>query len=122
MAAHRRRWSDRAGNAWTNTPVNSRVIVIGDPVRQEPFQMPLLKWDQEIPALPSDRPYQPLTEGIRIGHQTRGMCRWKLSNDAAHPLGEYRCPMLVRLPRNARVEAVAPQLEEMRIAFNLFLA
>jgi len=37
--------------------VNSRVIVIGDPVRQEPFQMPLPKWDQEIQALPSDRPH-----------------------------------------------------------------
>ena len=57
MAAHRRRWSDRVGNAWTKTAVNSRVIVIGDPVRKEPFQMPLAKRDQEIQALPPDRPH-----------------------------------------------------------------
>jgi hypothetical protein len=71
MAAHRRRWSDRVGNAWTKTAVNSRVIVIGDPLRQEAFQMPLPKWDQEIQALPSDRPHQPLTEGIRFGRPHR---------------------------------------------------
>jgi hypothetical protein len=35
--------------------VNSRVIVIGDPVRQEPSQLPLPKRDMEVQALSSDR-------------------------------------------------------------------
>jgi len=70
MAAHWRRWWDRVGYAWTKTAVNSRVIVTGDPVRKEPFQMPLAKWDQEIEALLSDRPHQPLT-GVRFGRPYR---------------------------------------------------
>jgi hypothetical protein len=37
MAAHRWRWTDWAGNARTKTGVNSSVIVMGDPVRQEVF-------------------------------------------------------------------------------------
>jgi len=71
MAAVRWRWPDRVGMTWTKTAVNSRMIVIADPVRQEPFQVPLYKWDQQIQTLPSDRPHQPLTEGVRFGRPNR---------------------------------------------------
>ena len=64
MAAHRRRWLDRVGNARTKTGVNSNVIAVGGPVRQEQFQMPRSHRDQEIQALPSDGPYQPLADGV----------------------------------------------------------
>ena len=64
MAARRWRWLDWVGNARTETGVNSRMIVMGDPVRQELFQMSLPKWDQEVQAFPSDRPDQPLTDGV----------------------------------------------------------
>ena len=55
----------------TKTGVNSSVIVMGDPVRQELFQMPLPKRDQEVQALPSDRPHQPLTDGVCLGRSHR---------------------------------------------------
>jgi hypothetical protein len=64
MAAHRWRWLDWVGNARTETGVNSSVIVMGDPLRQELFQMSLPKRDQEVQAFPSDGPDQPLTGGV----------------------------------------------------------
>jgi hypothetical protein len=48
VTAHRWSWSDRVGNAGTKTSVNPSVIVVGDPVRQHLFQMPLPKRDQEV--------------------------------------------------------------------------
>jgi len=64
MGAHRWRGLDWVGNARTKTGVNSSVIVVGDPVRQELFQMSLPKRDQEGQAFASDRPDQPLTGGV----------------------------------------------------------
>ena len=64
-------WSDRVGNAGTKTSVNPSVIAVGDPVRQHLFQMPLSKRDQEVQALPSDRPDQPLTDGVYRGRPHR---------------------------------------------------
>ena len=48
------------------THMNVLADIWADPVRQEAFQVPPPKWDQEIQALPSDRPHQPLTEGVRF--------------------------------------------------------
>ena len=64
MAAHRWRWLDWVGNARTKTAVNSSMIVMGDPMRQELIQMSLPKRDQEVQAFPSDRPDQALTDGV----------------------------------------------------------
>jgi len=63
--------SDRVGNAGTKTSVNPSVIVVGDPVLQHLFQMPLPERDQEVQALPSDRPDQPLTNGVCLGRPHR---------------------------------------------------
>ena len=71
MAAHRWRWLDWAGNARTKTGVNSSVIVMGDPMRQELFQMSLPKRDQEVQAFPSDGPNQPLTGGVCLWRSHR---------------------------------------------------
>ena len=67
VAAYRRGWVDWPGNAWTQTGVNSSVIVIGDPVRQDLLQMPLPKRDQEVQALPSDRSHYTFAAGVSLG-------------------------------------------------------
>ena len=46
IVAHRWGWSDRVWDAGTKACVNSSVVVIGDPVRQEPSKMTLPKRDQ----------------------------------------------------------------------------
>jgi hypothetical protein len=59
------------GNARTETGVNSSMIVMGDPVRQELFQMSLPKRDQEVQAFPPDRSDQPLTDGACLWRSHR---------------------------------------------------
>ena len=71
IAAHRWRRLDGVRNARTKTGVNSSVIVMGDPVRQELFQMSLPKWDQEVQAFPSDRADQSLTDGVCLWRSHR---------------------------------------------------
>ena len=71
MAARRWRWLDWVGNARTETGVNSSVIVMGDPLHQELFEMSLPKRNQEVEAFPSDRPDQSLTDGVCLGRSHR---------------------------------------------------
>jgi hypothetical protein len=46
------------------------MIVMGDPMRQELIQMSLPKRDQEVQAIPSDCPHQPLTDGVCLERRT----------------------------------------------------
>ena len=66
MATRRWQWLDWVGNARTETGVNSSVIVMGDPLRQELFQMSLPKRDLEVQAFPSDRADQSLADGVGL--------------------------------------------------------
>ena len=60
-----------ASHTWAKTGVNSGVIVVGDPVRQELFQMSFPKRDQEVQAFPSDRADQSLTGGVCLWRSHR---------------------------------------------------
>ena len=53
-------------NAWSQARMGSSLIVVGNPLPQDPPQMLLTQRDQVIQAFTADRSYQPFTVSIGL--------------------------------------------------------